>query len=348
MAQKDMETVAPDDDEIENQEQDSSLPPLIPGADDIQVEIADDIPEEEEQEPDKQVAAEDEDEDEAPPADDDLIDEPDDEEYQSYSSKVKKRIFREIRRAAKAQKAATQLLRERDQVIPVVQRLVVEKQQTDNNYQQLQEAYLNLLDTSMEQMIQNKQRELKAAKDDDDGEAEIRIGSELQELVFNRRQAQELKTNFARNKSARPAVPQQPQQQQPQQRQPNPLALKWAEKNKAWYGRNKFSAETGAVLAIDEQMSQEGWDQNDPEYYREMDRRMDRKFPTLRKKPAGSNAPHKRSPVAPVNAGRAAATTVNGKKVVKLTRADLAFMERLGLDPNSKEHRIEFARQRLA
>ena len=74
-------------------------------------------------------------------------------------------------------------------------------------------------------------------------------------------------------------VQQQQQVQQPQyqpQPTPDPRAAEWAQKNE-WFGSDQVM--TAASLAIDGQLKEEGYNPTDPEYYTEIDRRLQETFP---------------------------------------------------------------------
>ena len=71
--------------------------------------------------------------------------------------------------------------------------------------------------------------------------------------------------------------PQQPVQQQYQpQPTPDPKAEEWASSNE-WFGKDQIM--TVSALAIDGQLKEEGFNPTDPEYYTEIDRRMQETFP---------------------------------------------------------------------
>ena len=74
-------------------------------------------------------------------------------------------------------------------------------------------------------------------------------------------------------------VQEQQQVQQPQyqpQPTPDPRAAEWAQKNE-WFGSDQVM--TAASLAIDGQLKEEGYNPTDPEYYTEIDRRLQETFP---------------------------------------------------------------------
>ena len=118
--------------------------------------------------------------------------------------------------------------------------------------------------------------------------------------------------------------PQQPVQQQYQpQPTPDPKAEEWASKNE-WFGSDQVM--TAASLAIDGQLKEEGFNPTDPEYYTEIDRRMQETFPH---KFAANAAPveevrkqEEASKPAQVVAGASRSSPGSSKKV-KLSKEDI-------------------------
>ena len=118
--------------------------------------------------------------------------------------------------------------------------------------------------------------------------------------------------------------PQQPVQQQYQpQPTPDPRAAEWAQKNE-WFGSDQVM--TAASLAIDGQLKEEGFNPTDPEYYTEIDRRLQETFPH---KFAAQAAPveevrkqEEASKPAQVVAGASRSSPGSSKKV-KLSKEDI-------------------------
>ncbi len=308
--------------------------------DDVEIELAEDegeapAPEaEEDAEPETTEAADEEDE-EATPSD------PDDAEYMSYSKAVRKRIDRERRNTQRYKDAAAQAVsyaQQRDQQFATVQEEI----------NQLRVAQADLIERALTADIKLQQRALRDAKDNGDMDAESVAQAELDKLRYHLNRLGEIKTTLPRTQQSaaeQPAHSQSPAQPQPQRPNVPPLARDWLAKNKTWVGQDKYRAHTAALAQIDNEVAAEGYDKNSPEYYRELDRRLDKLFPGFRA-PAkgGSGAP----PVAPVAARSAPAASQSTSKKVVLTREDQETMRMVGLDPLNKEHRIEFARNKRA
>ncbi len=113
------------------------------------------------------------------------------------------------------------------------------------------------------------------------------------------------------------------QQQYQPQPTPDPRAAEWAQKNE-WFGSDQVM--TAASLAIDGQLKEEGFNPTDPEYYTEIDRRMQETFPH---KFAANAAPVEEvrqqveaSKPAQVVAGASRSSPGSSKKV-KLSKEDI-------------------------
>ena len=53
-----------------------------------------------------------------------------------------------------------------------------------------------------------------------------------------------------------------------------PLAADWVKENSQWFNKPGFRKETAMAYGIDAELTEEGWDVNDPDYYSEMDKRL--------------------------------------------------------------------------
>lgn len=251
--------------------------------------------------------------------------------------KFKKRLDREIRAKKEAQYNAYQAInyaRERDAEVASL------KQQNAI----LQSQYAETIELSVADRLANRVAALKKAREDGEFDAEAAVQGEIDDLRYKLNKVKEIRASMPTPQAPQQGQQPPPQAQAPQQRQqqpqtpPSPKAMAWVNKNKAWLGNEDFSAEQAALLAIDNAVKKAGFDPGTDAYYVELDKRLDAKFPNLRKKPVDTP-----SPVAAVNGGGAAP---NGKKTITVTRADLNTMRTFGLDPNNKEHVRDFVRNR--
>ena len=146
-------------------------------------------------------------------------------------------------------------------------------------------------------------------------------------------------------------------QQQPlnQQNQDAPVeAYKWWDKNK-WFNDPSHKAESAYARVLDDELDAEGFDQDDPEYYEELDSRLQSKFPELYKK-EGSKVdnekenpkPKPKPPTAPTGGQPRGGGQPNDGRV-RLTREELNVARELGLTTKTEltEYVKELSKQKL-
>ena len=162
------------------------------------------------------------------------------------------------------------------------------------------------------------------------------------------------KAQVVRDRRARPTkaaepgqeAPQQTQQTQPQGGQeqaqpprgrPNPLATSWFEENKTWF--NKDPVMTQVARVIDHQITQDGFDPNEPEYFEELDKRLRSELPHKFGQQAQAQAAAPRRQQATVQ-NRATSPGSGGKVKVSISQEDRDVARRLGVDI------MDYARQK--
>lgn len=272
-----------------------------------------------------------------------------DAELAAMPDKVKKRFMREKR-------LRDTIIQEREQIrSAAIQVATLAKQREDEvtalkrQNASLQKQFAETLDYAYERDISITASEIRRAKEDGNYDTELKLQGDLDKLRFQQNQLRQVKATLPEPEAAAPApqAPQRsdqaPQQQaEPQQRgaPPAPLAVKWINNNKAWFLNPKFKAHHSFVRTIDSEIVAEGYDPQSPEYYKELDRRVDEAFPALRKKP--------KTVASPVGAVGTAPASNSSSRTIKLGRSDLENMRRYGLDPTNKEHLREYARSKRA
>ena len=149
----------------------------------------------------------------------------------------------------------------------------------------------------------------------------------------------------------------QPQQasQAPQQPEEAPeLAKQWIARNSSWWNKMEHMDATSLALGIDSQLTNEGYDINDAEYYEEMDKRISKYFPNLinpqetadkntsqeEKKVVSSEQKRVQSPVAGVSR-----STSGSAKSVKLSAEDLSNARKFGIDISDPAALKRYARE---
>lgn len=123
------------------------------------------------------------------------------------------------------------------------------------------------------------------------------------------------------------------------QESPPQEAMRWWNKNR-WFNNPDHVSESATARKIDEQLDAEGWDKESPDYYKELDNRLQKQFPELystssKPKPpiaptkgTGSGGPNKQ----PSNDGR-----------LRFTKQELAMAKALGI--TTEEGLREYARE---
>lgn len=140
----------------------------------------------------------------------------------------------------------------------------------------------------------------------------------------------------------------------------NELVEEWKERHADWYKRPGFEKQTRLANKIDREIFAEGYEVDDPDYYKELDKRLRKAAPEVfdaagdggedgqngREGRMDRRGDRGRSPVAPAHSGAGAASLAAKRGKVELDRDDFANMRRFGLDPNKPEVLKEYARNK--
>jgi hypothetical protein len=174
----------------------------------------------------------------------------------------------------------------------------------------------------IDQALSEKTAQLKTLREEFDPEKvadEINLFSEIADLQAQKRQLS------ARGTHASP---------KPQESKPNPHVARWLERNQEWFDKPEYSAQSVAARQIDQALIAEGLSPGEQGYFEELDRRLAKtvRLPTRTRS---------KSPVAPVTD-----TPPRGRHKVVLSKGDLAFMERMGMDTKNPAHLKAFAAER--
>jgi len=233
----------------------------------------------------------------------------DDDDLEDYGEKVRKRINKEVwrRREAerKVQEAEARLQHMQAQLGSINQRVV----QSDDYAITAQESALKA-------EFDRVQASYKQAYDAGDVDTMFAATDRLAEIKIKSGQIEGWKAQYRNRPQQQPA----PQQQQPQQGS-DPRAVDWASENE-WFGKD--AAKTGAAYAIDAQLKSEGIDPRSDEYYEELNGRLQKEFPSLRKTTAAART-NPSQPVAGVSRG------TPDKRKVQLSASEVQMAEKLGV-----------------
>ena len=232
------------------------------------------------------------------------------EELDTYSKGVKKRINKLTEKYRRAE-------RDGQEAIELAKKLRDENENLRKQMTSSQEAHLSEFGQRLENDVNLAKQAYKQAHDEGDVDrmfeaqqalSRISIDQERHRLGVKRQEAQQ-----------QPEVAPSPEPQPQPQVQPDPKAVAWAEKNK-WFGDDDRM--TREAMRINEDLTQyEGFDASSDEYYDEINRRMQERFPDYFKKTGRSTK------VAP--ADTSASRKPSGRSSVKLTPSEVETAKKI-------------------
>ena len=231
-----------------------------------------------------------------------------------YGAKVKKRIKKLIAEKHEAESEALNLKKQLDTLSQRMQKI------EDVNTKQGQNAVQEHYDLTKQALAK--------AIEEGDTDAQVKFNEELVDIKTAL--ALQKIENQKKRETASPTVGKANYIQQ----NPTPaLATEWWKKND-WFNAKGFEQETAMARAIDVQLDIEGFDKNAPEYYQELNSRLQKRFPELisedevtKSKPRTNS----RQAVAPTTGG----SGYRGNRL-KVTKDELAMARELGItDPTA-------------
>ena len=229
-----------------------------------------------------------------------------------HTQNVQKRIdqlTRKMREAERREKAALDYAKGLQKKYTDVE---AEAKRFDQNF-------ISEFDSRVDAQREQVKGNLKTAIENNDADQIMELNDKLTQLAVEKEKARLKKQQFEEDKTRQEAQAQQPQPQQAQQPQPDPSpkAKEWAETN-TWFGND--SVMTNAAFGVHQELVDKGFDGESDEYYNEVDKRMRQYFP------------HKFSEdTKPVQTVASAGRKQKGRKVVKLTRSQVAIAKKLGV-----------------
>jgi len=179
--------------------------------------------------------------------------------------------------------------------------------------------FISEFDSRVDAQREQVKVSLKTAIENNDADQIMELNDKLTQLAVEKEKARLKKQQFEDDKAKQETALQQPQAQQAQQPQPDPSpkAKDWAEKN-TWFGND--SVMTNAAFGVHQELVDKGFDGESDEYYNEVDKRMREYFPQKFSED-----------IKPVQTVASAGRKQKGRKVVKLTRSQVAIAKKLGV-----------------
>lgn len=252
-------------------------------------------------------------------------DEPDDESPSDSSSSDRKKLTRSQRLKNQRDAYARQLAETQARIVELERRAQRAEADANEGAAIGFDLYAKQLDTAMQAL----RRDFDQAFDAGDREKIFDVQQRMAQITAERAQVER----------DRRAIPTKPVQQsgpeaQPQtqptpppqpRRQPSPAAVDWYDRNKSWF--NKDAVMTASARVIDQQMVQDGFTPSDPDYFEELDKRLQQEFPHK----FGRQAPARQPANNPTIQNRSTPAPAPGKVRVTITQADRDMANHLGI-----------------
>ena len=244
-----------------------------------------------------------------------------DENLEDYSKGVQARIAkltRKMREAERREQAALDYAKGVEE-----KRLALEKR-----FEKTDADYVKKFETSIQTGLEAAQKELAAAIESGDAQAQVEANKRIATLAFENAKLDQAKQGREEIQAEKPVNLNQGRQiEQPAMDDPinpDPRAEAWAAKN-TWFGSDR--AMTYTAFEIHKDLTEkEGYDPNSNEYYEEVDKRIRVDFPHK-----FDNNGQKQS-TAPVQTVASANRSVKpGRKSVRLTSSQVAIAKKLGV-----------------
>ena len=252
----------------------------------------------------------------------------DNEDLSNYSQNVRKRIERErrLKREAREGREAAELRAQTNERIAAEERAA--RQRLESELAALRQTPVNVTDTAdIDRQIAEKTakfKQVRAEFDPDKAGEELDLMHEIAEL--RQKKAQPRQAAPLPVPTAAPAPPPLPA-----------AAQRWIDRN-PWFHQDEFAMQKAAAIQLDNQLRAQKLDPHSDGYYAELDRQLKRAIVL-----PGAKRDNGASPAAAPPAG-----APTSKRRVTLDRSDLAFMQKIGLDPKNPEHVKSYAKEKIA
>ena len=240
----------------------------------------------------------------------------DDEQLEDYSKGVQARIAKLTRKMREAE-------RQRDAATEYAKSVEEKRQALETRFERTDADYIKKFETSINTGLEAAQKELAAAIEAGDAQAQVEANKRIATLAFEN-------AKLAQSKEARetqvtkPSQVQAPQQPVTQVEPSDPMAESWAAKN-SWFGQDRAMTYTAFEIHKD-LVDKEGCDPKSDEYYAEIDKRIRVDFPH---KFAKTDVRQTTEPVQTVASVKRSVKP--GRQTVKLTSSQVAIAKKLGV-----------------
>ena len=239
-----------------------------------------------------------------------------DEQLEDYSKGVQARIAKLTRKMREAE-------RQRDAATEYAKSVEEKRQALETRFEKTDADYIKKFETSINTGLEAAQKELAAAIEAGDAQAQVEANKRIATLAFeNAKLSQSKEAREAQ--VTKPSQVQAPQQPVTQVEPSDPMAESWAAKN-SWFGQDRAMTYTAFEIHKD-LVDKEGFDPKSNEYYAEIDKRIRVDFPH---KFAKTDVKQTTDPVQTVASAKRSVRP--GRKTVKLTSSQVAIAKKLGV-----------------
>ena len=243
-----------------------------------------------------------------------------DSELEEYSKGVQSRIAKLTRKMREAERREAAAL-------DYAKGVEESRKALQQRFERTDAQYVKKFETSINAGLEAAQKELAAAIESGNAEAQVEANKRIATLAFENAKLTEAKEGREVKQAEKPVqlsdggrLPQETPQQLPT---PDPKAEEWAARN-PWFGQNR--AMTFTAFEIHKDLVNEGFDPQSNEYYSEVDKRIRVDFGSK-----FDNSEQKQS-TTPVQTVASANRSVKpGRKTVRLTSSQVHIAKKLGV-----------------
>ena len=243
------------------------------------------------------------------------------EEVDEYSAGVKKRIDKLTYRMREAE-------RREQEAIKFAQNVQAENQTLQTKLTSSDTTLVNEYDARVKSDSERARKALKEAQELGDAEAIALATEAVAKTSFEAQHVQRLQRKHKVRAERPPAAPQQ-QAPQPPPPSIDPITEEWAARNK-WFGQDRVM--TQAAMDIHEDLISENnqrgqviWNPQSPDYYKEVDKRMQEYFPQKFDQAKPVQQPAVAGP------SRGVGSPNRGARKVSLSPSQVAIAKRIGV-----------------
>jgi len=232
-----------------------------------------------------------------------------------YSEKVRKRIQKEVAKRAEAEQRIAEL---------------------EDRLATMEKKTIDIASKSLTNQYSSISQKLKQAIEEGNTEEQIKLYESMADIRSQMNKTQEYASELPKKSETKKTVP--------------PLAADWVKENSQWFNKPGYRKETAMAYGIDAELTEEGWDASDPEYYDEMNKRLKASNLPYFSKSEDNASQNDKNVVQKANRVQSPVAGVSRKKGidsnrVKLTSEDLDTARKFGIDINDEAALKRFAKE---